>query len=159
MRGERRGGGLRQRAIDTRPYTERTPSVATDLRALHSVGVPSPLRQARKQPAFRGSGRRASMGLCAHPIGDDSNWEPDGVTLQVRFCEEPGTSPSTIEILWHRRETKRQTENTNVCLIEGENPAYSPTTVSAEAPCPGSKEDRESPNLWLNGERAPRASC
>jgi len=21
---------------------------------------------------------------------EDSDWEPDGVTLQVRFCEEPG---------------------------------------------------------------------
>ena len=72
------------------------------------------------------------MGLCAHPIGDDSNWEPDGVTLQVRFCEEPGTSLSTTEILWHRRETRRQTEHTNFYLIEGENPAYFPTRFLAD---------------------------
>jgi len=25
---------------------------------------------------------------------EDSNWEPDGVTLQVRFCEESGAEPS-----------------------------------------------------------------
>jgi len=63
MRAEQRGGGLRQRAADTRPYTERTPSVATKVSALHSVGVPVPLGQARKRPAFRGSGRRESVGL------------------------------------------------------------------------------------------------
>jgi hypothetical protein len=32
------------------------------------------------------------------------------------------------EILWHRRETRRQTENTNFCLNGGKAPAYSPTT-------------------------------
>ena len=30
------------------------------------------------------------------------------------------------EILWHRRETRRQTENTNVSLTDGKDPAYSP---------------------------------
>jgi hypothetical protein len=58
---------------------------------------------------------------------EDSNWEPDGVTLQVRFCEESGTSLRMTEILWHRRETRRPTENTNFCLPVGKNPAYSPT--------------------------------
>ncbi len=29
------------------------------------------------------------------------------------------------EILWHRRETRRQTENTNIILCRGESPAYS----------------------------------
>ena len=29
------------------------------------------------------------------------------------------------EKLWHRRETGRQTENTNVILYRGESPAYS----------------------------------
>jgi hypothetical protein len=33
-----------------------------------------------------------------------------------------------IEILWHRRETRRQTENTNFCLNGGKAPAYSPVT-------------------------------
>jgi hypothetical protein len=65
------------------------------------------------------------MGLCAYPIGNDSNWEPDGVTLQVRFCEEPGTNRLMAEIMWHRRETRRQTENTNISLTDGKNPAYS----------------------------------
>ena len=26
-----------------------------------------------------------------NPAADDSYWEPDGVTLQVRFCEGGGT--------------------------------------------------------------------
>ena len=38
---------------------------------------------------------------------DDSNWEPDGLTDQVRFCEGPGTNWCMDEILWHRRETRR----------------------------------------------------
>jgi hypothetical protein len=57
---------------------------------------------------------------------EDSNWEPDGVTLQVRFCEEPGTNRRMAEILWHRRETRRPTENTNFGLNGGKDPAYSP---------------------------------
>jgi hypothetical protein len=67
---------------------------------------------------------------CARPLShsfvDDSNWEPDGVTLQVRFCEEPGTNRHMAEISWHRRETRRQTEKTNFRLAVGKNPAYSP---------------------------------
>lgn len=59
----------------------------------------------------------------------DSGWEPDGVTLQVRFCEEPGTNRCMAEILRHRRETRRQTDKANVCLNVGKNPAYFPTTV------------------------------
>ncbi len=31
------------------------------------------------------------------------------------------------EILWHRRETRRKTENTNIILCRGESPAYSNT--------------------------------
>ena len=82
-----------------------------------------PVGQVRKRPAFRGSGRRESMDLYAHPIGNDSNSEPDGVTRQVRFCEEPGTNRRMGEIAWHRRETRRQTENTNFSLSDGKNPA------------------------------------
>ena len=59
---------------------------------------------------------------------NDSTWEPDGVTRQVRFGEEPGPNRRMAEISWHRRETRRQTENTNVCLNGGKVPAYSPTT-------------------------------
>jgi len=54
---------LRQRAADTRPYTERTLSVTTKVSALHSVGVPVPLGPARKRSAFRGRGRRELVGL------------------------------------------------------------------------------------------------
>jgi hypothetical protein len=65
-----------------------------------------------------------------HPIEDAPNWEPDGVTLLVRFGEEPGTNGRMGEIAWHRRETRLQTENTNISLSGGNNPSYSPTTVS-----------------------------
>jgi hypothetical protein len=57
---------------------------------------------------------------------NDSGWEPDGVTLQVRFCEEPGTNRRMAEILRHRRETRRQTDKANVCLNVGKDPAYFP---------------------------------
>ncbi|EIC23225.1 hypothetical protein Thi970DRAFT_00881, partial [Thiorhodovibrio frisius] len=50
------------------------------------------------------------------PLVDASDWEPDGVTLQVRFCEEPGVKLRMVKILWHRRETRRKTEKTNVDL-------------------------------------------
>ena len=92
------------------------------------------------------SGRRADRGSagmavdtgCTASIGlrsitrlsvNNSSWEPDGVTLQVRFCEEPGTNWRMAVIAWHRRETRRQTENTNFSLIVGKNPAYSSTTL------------------------------
>jgi len=35
------------------------------------------------------------------------------------------TTRAMGEILWHRRETRRQTEKTNVALQPGEFPAYS----------------------------------
>ena len=54
---------------------------------------------------------RLSVGR-ARPLSsllvEDSNWEPDGVTLQVRLCEEPGTNRRMAEILRHRWETRRQ---------------------------------------------------
>jgi len=34
----------------------------------------------------------------------------------VRFCEGLGNNSGTDEILWHRRETRRQTEKTNFIL-------------------------------------------
>jgi hypothetical protein len=64
--------------------------------------------------AFR-TGRSAAAADCPNrprPLSrakvEGSSWEPDGVTLQVRFCEEPGTNRRMAEILWHRRETRRQ---------------------------------------------------
>lgn len=40
-----------------------------------------------------------------------------------------------VEILWHRRETRRQTENTNFNLQHSEEPAYSPTpSASTRSP-------------------------
>jgi len=35
------------------------------------------------------------------------------------------TTRAMGEILWHRRETRRKTENTNVALRSGECPVYS----------------------------------
>ena len=43
----------------------------------------------------------------------------------VRFCEGPGNNCDMDEILWHRRESRRQTENTNLVLQSWESPAYS----------------------------------
>ncbi len=41
------------------------------------------------------------------------NEEPDVGKLLVRFCEGPRHNWCMVEISWHRRETRRQTENTN----------------------------------------------
>ena len=42
--------------------------------------------------------------------------EPDVGKLLVRFCEGLGYNWCMAEILWHRRETRRITENTNISL-------------------------------------------
>ncbi len=44
------------------------------------------------------------------------NEEPDVGKLLVRFCEGLGYNWCMAEILWHRRETRRITENTNISL-------------------------------------------
>ena len=41
------------------------------------------------------------------------NEEPDVGKLLVRFCEGLRHNWCMAEILWHRRETRRKTENTN----------------------------------------------
>ena len=43
----------------------------------------------------------------------------------VRFCEGLDGNVGMDEILWHRRETRRQTENTQRIRQPGESPAYS----------------------------------
>src|SRR5438477_9548987 len=45
------------------------------------------------------------------------NEEPDVGKPLVRFCEGWRHNRCRAEILWHRRETRRQTENTNVMPI------------------------------------------
>ena len=55
------------------------------------------------------------------------------------------------EILWHRRETRRQTENTNVALPSGECPAYSQKVYSWGVPT-GLSPGRQQPAL-RNGEQ------
>ena len=57
---------------------------------------------------------------------DDLNWEPDGVTLHVRFCEGPGTTEGMVEIMWHRRETRRKPRRQSSTYSHPENPVYSP---------------------------------
>ena len=37
----------------------------------------------------------------------------------VRFCEGQGYNRDRDEILWHRRESRRQTEKTNLVLSHG----------------------------------------
>lgn len=63
-------------------------------------------RDAREPRTFSFLAHRARP--VSHPLVEDSDWEPDDVTLQVWFCEEPGTNPCMAEIPWHRRETRRQ---------------------------------------------------
>jgi hypothetical protein len=48
----------------------------------------------------------------------------------VRFCEGPGCNRGMAEILWHRRETRRQTEKTNVSLQPRESSVYSTNGTS-----------------------------
>ncbi len=43
----------------------------------------------------------------------------------VRFWEGLECNFGMDEILWHRRETRRQTENTKLILQPGESPVYS----------------------------------
>jgi hypothetical protein len=45
------------------------------------------------------------------------NEEPDVGKPLVRFCEGVRHNWCMAEILWHRRETRRQTENTNVMPV------------------------------------------
>ena len=45
----------------------------------------------------------------------------------VRFCEGQEFNCGMDEILWHRRESRRQTEKTNFVLQLRESPAYSKT--------------------------------
>jgi len=78
---EQRGAGLGERVGETWPDTERIKTLTT--------------RLAR----FTQREEKASV--------EDSNWEPDGVTHHVRFCEGPEGNGSMVEILWHRRETRR----------------------------------------------------
>jgi hypothetical protein len=144
MRVEQRGGGLRQRESDTRPYAERTLTVTTKLKRFTLM--------AREEPHLRFT---SLMGLLFDPAGlresfgrQDGRKAPgvDGIRISIPslggrlklgagWCNTPSpTAPSRepnrrmAEILWHRRETRRQTENTNICLNGGEAPAYSPTT-------------------------------
>jgi len=43
----------------------------------------------------------------------------------AQFREGPGTTDGMVLMLWHRRETRRQTENTNKDLPHRKAPAYS----------------------------------
>jgi hypothetical protein len=65
--------------------------------------------------------------LCASR--EDSNWEPHGVPHLVRSYEGSVTYRCADTILSHRRETRRQTENTNCVLARREKPTYSPNLL------------------------------
>ena len=109
MRVEPRDGGLRPRPQDTRPYSVRTRSVTT-LCARFTPRARSGRRADCGSAGIAGdTGGAASMGLrsMTRLAGNDSSWEPEGVTRQVRFGEEPGPNRRLAEISWHRRETRR----------------------------------------------------
>ena len=59
------------------------------------------------------------------PDSECLNEEPDVRKTLVRFREGLGLNWCMVEIKWHRRETRRQTENTNFDLQHWEAPAYS----------------------------------
>ena len=50
------------------------------------------------------------------PNSEWLNEEPDVGKLLVRFCEGLGSNRGMAEISWHHRETRWQTENTNIGL-------------------------------------------
>src|ERR687888_2385186 len=56
------------------------------------------------------------------------NEEPDMGKPFVRFCEGLRHNRCRAEILWHRRETRRQTENTNIMPIVRKASFYSTKT-------------------------------
>ena len=62
---------------------------------------------------------------------DDSNWEPDGVTHQVRFCEGPVTNWRMVQMLWHCRETRQQQrKQTSTCNAGRTRPTHQVLTVT-----------------------------
>jgi len=52
----------------------------------------------------------------------------------VRFCEGREFNGDMEEILWHGRETRRQTEKTNLLLQSLETPVYESQTNGLEPP-------------------------
>ena len=67
------------------------------------------------------------------------------------------------EIMWHRRETRRPRENTNVSLTDGKDPAYSPFTESTGTDAdwretlrpPFDRNDLAKPGRFCVGQSAP----
>jgi hypothetical protein len=105
-----------------------------------------------------GAGLRASAKALEVP--------PDptvGAPVPDPTCEEPGTNRPMAEIMWHRRETRRQTENTNVSLLDGKDPAYTPIYLLGKFdPCkgPGVNTHRTGQTMRLKVLRTPkRSSC
>ncbi len=47
--------------------------------------------------------------------------EPDAGKLQVRFCEGPGFNGCMVEIMWHRRETRRKLRKQTLTCGIGRN--------------------------------------
>ena len=100
MRAEQRGAGLKERVRETWPDTEQTKTMITGL---------------------------THFTQRSH-TGEDSNWEPDGVTHHVRFCEGPGV---TVEWLRSCGTAGKPGGNreTNINLYYSENPVYSPKNL------------------------------
>jgi len=147
MRAEQRGGGLRQRESDTRPYAERTLTVTTKLERF--------TRMACEEPPTRFT---ALMGLLYDPEGlresfgrQDGRKAPgvDGIRTSIPslggrlelgagWCNTPSPVLRGVgnESLYDRDRVappgnQAETEKTSVCLTGDENPAYSPTPFSS----------------------------
>jgi hypothetical protein len=70
--------------------------VSTKLARFTQLACPALERCAESTARRRLPSVRSRQGAGPLPCStvNDSGWEPDGVTLQVRFCEEPGAEPS-----------------------------------------------------------------
>jgi len=75
--------------------------------------------------------------------------EPDVGKLLVRFCEGLGNNQSMAQRLWHHRETRRQTENTNIGLQQRKSPVYS-TKTPPNLKCPYRTTDKVASHRHLN---------
>jgi hypothetical protein len=122
------GGGPRQCASETRPYTERTLSVTTTLARFTPSACPSVWRCVENAVLRRMPHARSRQGAGLAPLFHGERLGPG-----AGWCITPSPiAPSRVpnrrmaEISRHHREARRQTENTNFCLNDGNTPAYFP---------------------------------
>ena len=65
----------------------------------------------------------------------------------VRFCEGQENNRGMEKILWHRRESRRKTEKTNIFLQPWEASAYSKSSEDGKGPEVGDQRSEEKNEL------------